>query len=152
MFKNFYLLICVVIMGCGVALPSNATSGRTNKDGCHNSKKVGYHCHGSPSRSLSPAPSSTTRLNSEQPSNTSVSPSVLNKERIDKQPIKIVEDVEFDECVLALRQRSTYTPSQLISNNKLEYSAHFFEEDGTTEKVTCFIVGTQTTEIKQHNN
>ncbi|WP_440054935.1 peptidoglycan-binding domain-containing protein [Pseudoalteromonas sp. T1lg65] len=25
-----------------------ATSGRTNSEGCHNSKKVGYHCHGSP--------------------------------------------------------------------------------------------------------
>lgn len=25
---------------------ANATSGRTNASGCHNSKKVGYHCHG----------------------------------------------------------------------------------------------------------
>ena len=27
---------------------ANATSGRTNSSGCHNSKKVGYHCHGAP--------------------------------------------------------------------------------------------------------
>lgn len=25
---------------------ANATSGRTNASGCHNSKKAGYHCHG----------------------------------------------------------------------------------------------------------
>ena len=24
---------------------ANATSGRTNASGCHNSKKSGYHCH-----------------------------------------------------------------------------------------------------------
>lgn len=28
-----------------------ATSGRTNSSGCHNSKKVGYHCHGAPKKS-----------------------------------------------------------------------------------------------------
>lgn len=30
---------------------ANATSGRTNSSGCHNSKKVGYHCHGAPKAS-----------------------------------------------------------------------------------------------------
>jgi hypothetical protein len=31
---------------------ANATSGRTNSSGCHNSKKVGFHCHGSPKKSV----------------------------------------------------------------------------------------------------
>ncbi|ALS33000.1 hypothetical protein PTRA_a1848 [Pseudoalteromonas translucida KMM 520] len=38
---------------------ANATSGRTNSSGCHNSKKVGYHCHGTPKTS-SYKPKSTT--------------------------------------------------------------------------------------------
>ncbi|WP_462152847.1 peptidoglycan-binding protein [Pseudoalteromonas xiamenensis] len=35
---------------CGSAF---ATSGRTDKNGCHNSKKIGYHCHGAATSSHS---------------------------------------------------------------------------------------------------
>ncbi|NOU49578.1 peptidoglycan-binding protein [Pseudoalteromonas sp. JBTF-M23] len=47
---------------------SYATSGRTNSDGCHKSKKVGYHCHGN-SKSLSTSYSIQTKQPTSKPAN-----------------------------------------------------------------------------------
>jgi hypothetical protein len=45
-------IVLLLISGCFISNQyANATSGRTNSSGCHNSKKVGYHCHGSPKKS-----------------------------------------------------------------------------------------------------
>lgn len=38
-----------------LATAAHATPGRTDSKGCHNSKKHGYHCHGSPKKAA-PAP------------------------------------------------------------------------------------------------
>ncbi len=38
----FFLGVCFLFLGVGNL---SATSGRLNQEGCHNSKKVGYHCH-----------------------------------------------------------------------------------------------------------
>ena len=40
-------IIGMMLVASLIALPtlSYATSGGLNKNGCHNSKKVGYHCH-----------------------------------------------------------------------------------------------------------
>jgi hypothetical protein len=46
---------------------ANATSGRTNSSGCHNSKKVGYHCHGSPKVSTYKPRSKTYSSQSKSP-------------------------------------------------------------------------------------
>lgn len=43
MHKNTALLIATALLASSGA--SWATGGRLNKDGCHNSKKAGYHCH-----------------------------------------------------------------------------------------------------------
>lgn len=42
-----YLLVTSLVIGLlGATSPAEATPGRTNAKGCHNSKKAGYHCHG----------------------------------------------------------------------------------------------------------
>lgn len=44
-----HLLAASIAIGLiGMTTPVDATSGRTNAKGCHNSKKAGYHCHGTP--------------------------------------------------------------------------------------------------------
>jgi hypothetical protein len=53
---------------------ANATSGRTNSSGCHNSKKVGYHCHGTPKAS-SYKPKSTTYTSNSKTTTSYSSPS-----------------------------------------------------------------------------
>ncbi len=44
------LLVQIILFS---AFCSQATGGRTNSDGCHNSKKVGYHCHSKKRKSSS---------------------------------------------------------------------------------------------------
>lgn len=56
-------LICT-FFALSAALPAYATSGKTNRCGCHHSKHAGYHCHG-PNRCTAtkpkqPAPSPAT--------------------------------------------------------------------------------------------
>lgn len=41
--RNTIFLIAATLLASSGA--SWATGGRLNKDGCHNSKKAGYHCH-----------------------------------------------------------------------------------------------------------
>lgn len=43
MHKSTVLLAAAALLASSGA--SWATGGRLNKDGCHNSKKAGYHCH-----------------------------------------------------------------------------------------------------------
>jgi hypothetical protein len=43
--KNYSVKIALALMLIAFASTASATSGRTNKSGCHNSKKAGYHCH-----------------------------------------------------------------------------------------------------------
>ncbi|MGL1957840.1 MAG: peptidoglycan-binding protein [Colwellia sp.] len=52
---------------------ANATSGRTNSSGCHNSKKVGYHCHGAPKAS-SYKPKSTSYVSKSKDTASYASP------------------------------------------------------------------------------
>ncbi len=54
--KKWIILLIISFISIQFA---NATSGRTNSSGCHNSKKVGYHCHGAPKTSTY-IPKSTT--------------------------------------------------------------------------------------------
>lgn len=58
----FLPLICFSLTSIQFA---NATSGRTNSSGCHNSKKVGYHCHGAPTTSTYIPQSTTDTLKSQ---------------------------------------------------------------------------------------
>ena len=63
-----YLL--AVLLAAAVPSTSLATSGRTNAQGCHNSKKVGYHCHGTPKAKgpiKNPTPVSPPRYKKEAP-------------------------------------------------------------------------------------
>ena len=43
-------LAAVAIAALFIATNAGATPGRTNAKGCHNSKKAGYHCHGTQKR------------------------------------------------------------------------------------------------------
>ena len=56
---------------------AQATSGRTNASGCHNSKKAGYHCHGT-SKASSYSPQS--KVYSSKSKTTSYLPTEKNKE------------------------------------------------------------------------
>ncbi|MEZ8107206.1 peptidoglycan-binding domain-containing protein [Vibrio cortegadensis] len=48
------VFICLLVSFSFISIQSaSATSGRTNSSGCHNSKKIGYHCHGTPNKSKS---------------------------------------------------------------------------------------------------
>lgn len=40
--NTIFLIAATLLASSGT---SWATGGRLNKDGCHNSKKAGYHCH-----------------------------------------------------------------------------------------------------------
>lgn len=44
--NTIFLIAATLLASSGT---SWATGGRLNKDGCHNSKKAGYHCHRSQS-------------------------------------------------------------------------------------------------------
>lgn len=48
MMKFMTSVVCVGLFMFLFVTPAFATSGRTNSQGCHNSKKAGYHCHGTP--------------------------------------------------------------------------------------------------------
>ncbi len=41
-----YAVLCVTMMAAPFINEAQATSGRTNASGCHNSRTAGYHCHG----------------------------------------------------------------------------------------------------------
>ncbi|GEK55772.1 peptidoglycan-binding domain-containing protein [Pseudoalteromonas espejiana] len=56
---------------------AHATSGRTNASGCHNSKKAGYHCHGT-SKASSYKPQS--KVYSSKSKTTHYLPAEKNKE------------------------------------------------------------------------
>ena len=58
---------------------ANATSGRTNSSGCHNSKKVGYHCHGAPKVSTY-TPKSTAYVSKSKSAASYSSPSTKTKD------------------------------------------------------------------------
>ena len=42
--KTILKVICATA-AAAIAPPALATSGKLNSQGCHNSKKAGYHCH-----------------------------------------------------------------------------------------------------------
>lgn len=73
-------IILLLISFCIVSTQfANATSGRTNSSGCHNSKKVGYHCHGAPKTSTY-KPKSTTYASQSKSTASYSSPSTKAKD------------------------------------------------------------------------
>lgn len=58
------IITTALIMCVASASIANATGGRLNSSGCHNSKKVGYHCHTSVSSSSSSYKSSSKTVKS----------------------------------------------------------------------------------------
>lgn len=74
---------------------SEATSGRTNSSGCHNSKSVGYHCHGiQESRSSNTYNSNSTNVSVTQSNNIKPITRGLGiefSENIEKDNFKLLE-------------------------------------------------------------
>lgn len=73
-------IILLLISFCIVSIQfANATSGRTNSAGCHNSKKVGYHCNGAPKASTY-TPKSKTYVSKSKSTASYSSPSIKAKD------------------------------------------------------------------------
>lgn len=67
--KTWIVLLAISLSYLSIEL-AHATSGRTNSSGCHNSKKAGYHCHGTPKKIASKPKSkgvTTSSLSSKKP-------------------------------------------------------------------------------------
>lgn len=71
-----YLTLCVTMMLAAFINEVQATSGRTNSSGCHNSRTAGYHCHGTQPPSKYPS-FSVPRQPAPSPSIPSTLPSIM---------------------------------------------------------------------------
>lgn len=119
--------------------PAMATSGRTDKNGCHNSSKIGYHCHnGGNSRSTATTTSST----SSSPRTTTaqapiVSSSITEQEYLMGASKDSTTPYNFDVCAQASREKSMEVTAKIIENSARAYAAEFSENDGSKTIVVC---------------
>lgn len=54
--------LALALLALAFATATYATGGKTDSKGCHNSKKQGYHCHGS-AKHAAPAPKPAAKGN-----------------------------------------------------------------------------------------
>lgn len=128
--KPFVLTICLLLFTPSLTF---ASSGRTNSQGCHNSKKEGYHCHGS---------SGGNHQNKASSSSEKVQvPVVTSKVSAQEYMLKATSDnttaYHFEICAQSLRERSQVEPAELLENSEERYSAHFTPLNAPEQIVIC---------------
>ena len=125
-----YLVLAPLLMVC---FGAQATSGRTDKNGCHNSKTQGYHCHGGPVKSSGERESVKT---SQEPV---VKYSVTGMEYLNKANDTNTTSYNFEICVQSLQEKSKEWPSELIENSRERYAAKFSPPAQKEEVIICHV-------------